>query len=116
MDSTKFYIHFRAYQNKDNDYFGNLKTPDISFYNYVEILENNFVKNFNKYAGGKNVGVNIFNMLKCIPFSHPCINFPAEYMLKLFVRVRIFYTLKFINRNFEGALGKNRKIIKITHL
>ncbi len=47
-----------------------------------------------------------------------CTEFPSDYLLKLFVKMRIHYILKLGNRELSKPTGnkKNRKYFKVTHL
>lgn len=47
-----------------------------------------------------------------------CKELPSDYLCKLFVRMPIFYVLKFGNRELSLKKGgkKNRKYFKVTHL
>ena len=47
-----------------------------------------------------------------------CKEFPSEYLCRLYIRVRIYYALKFGNRELSLKKGgkKNRKYFKVTHL
>lgn len=42
---------------------------------------------------------NMFETYKNVPYTHLCKQFPVEYVIKLFIRVKIYFSLKCINRN-----------------
>jgi hypothetical protein len=74
------------------------------FLDYILHLEDSFMKNFSVYTKSTTVGG---------IFQH-CPTFPVEYMLKLFLRMHIYYTMKFGNRNFASK-KESRKYIKPTY-
>jgi len=52
-----------------------------------------------------------------VPFKHPCPNFDYVYLIKLFVRFRIFSSVKFLNRELVSERQfKNRKLTIVKHL
>lgn len=116
FDSGKFFVHFKAYENKNKDTFGNLKTPAVNFYAYIQLLEDIFTEKVLICLSGSNVASSIITFMKDVELIHPCDRFPKEYLVKLFVRMRIFYALKYINRDFKSSPKKNEKLIKISHL
>lgn len=118
LDPSSIYSHFKAYVNRNRDTFGNLKMPHEHFLNYIAELENEFCNNFNNMAINKQVGFNLKEKFKVISYFHPCINFPIDYFLSLFVRVRIYYTIKFANRELKSckANKQNPKLIILQNL
>lgn len=54
-------------------------------------------------------------VLSCVDFLHSCSDFPKIYLLKLFIRVRIYYILKFVNRDFKNKKEGTRKITILCH-
>lgn len=99
VDETFFYSHFKAYENANEDAFGNLYMPNITFIQFIRTLNYKFDKEFTNVATSKNLLYKIVHNFKNETFCHPCKDFPKEFLLKLYTRMRIFYTLKFINRN-----------------
>lgn len=116
LEEDTLLSYFRAYKNKNQDLYGNLKTPPTAFYSYIKKLDVTFCDLFPKIAVEAQVGQNIKKELEKIPFTPPCTEFPMNYLLNLFTRVRIFYTLKFLNRNFRNKARKNQKIVNLTHM
>lgn len=95
--------------------------PAKSFVEFVSSLEEVLMKNIKSVATGK-IGSQLFNLLRGVPFQHPCPDFPLDYLLKLFIRMRTFYIVKYANRNFRmDALNikktnKNRKLDILKHV
>lgn len=100
------YCHFRACHTKDNNTFNKLMMPAQPFYRYISKLDSKFCELFDKFSVYPDVGKAIKAELECFPFEHPCNNFPLDYLLSLFVRVRIFHTLKFLNRKLKSFKDK----------
>ena len=112
-DASMFYIQCRAYDKNNNK----LCTPPISFINYISQLDKLFFERFYIIATGQNViqeYVKLFSAKK--NYSHPCSNFPYTYLLKLYTRIRLFYTLKFININFKSQKGASKRIVFNTEI
>ena len=112
-DASMFYIQCRAYDKINNK----LCTPPISFINYISQLDKLFFERFYIIATGQNViqeYVKLFSAKK--NYSHPCSNFPYTYLLKLYTRIRLFYTLKFININFKSQKGASKRIVFNTEI
>lgn len=68
----------------------------------------NFLKTF--IIKQSNVVQKFIIILSKIEFSHSCSNFPKNYLIKFYIRVRLFYTLKFTNRDFKEQKKHNKKI------
>ena len=80
-------------------------------------LEDVFFKNFLIYTKSLTVGKDIHLLLNQIPLPFKCCDeFPLEFMRKLFLRLRIYYCLKFANRELSSTKKKNRKYLKVAHL
>lgn len=112
LDDSTFYCYFRAYENCLNETFGNLKMPDNKFIYFIASLENCFRNSFEELVTQKNIIQKFVNLYNRFIFEHPCEKFPHEYLLRLYSRMRLFYTLKEINRNFKtqkNILNKKQK-------
>lgn len=115
-DPTMLYTSYRAYQNTDENPFGNLHISSDNFCQYIYQLEEIFVKNFESNCFQKNIGAYLFQLAQNVNFQPPCQNFPKTYLLKLFIRMRIYFTLSQHNKSCKGIHSKNRKLINILHL
>lgn len=114
-DESNLFIHLKAYDN-DEHVFGGLKNPDETFYHFIYILEKIFFLNIEKCITNSPAN-HIFNLYKSIPkFNHPCENFPYVYLMKLFLRLRIYYVMKKSNSNFRTVPKKNRKLSILMNL
>lgn len=104
LNQTDLFAHFEAY-NKKAPYYKKLKLPSQVLYEYVEKLDEVFTDHFAKSIEDR-PGSKIFSLLKVIPLpksSCQCSCFPFDYLIKVFVRLRIFMTLKLNNRNFKAG-------------
>ena len=108
-DSTIF-CFLKAYQNQNSN-FGNLKLPHNNFIFYVCSLEAIFNEHFQIIVLQKNVIQKLLTEAELTTFKHPCSRFPHLYLKKLFFRMRLYYTLKFINHNFRSSNNPNKMII-----
>lgn len=111
---TYLYIYFKTYDNTDDDMFGSLYVPSAVFINYITELHTKFFENINIITQ-TNVMQKFMQILSTIQFSHPCCDFPNIYLLKLFIRMRLYYILKFINRDMKTKKKSNRKTIILCH-
>lgn len=108
LDQSNLFVHFKAY-NVSTSPFGSLKTPHESFYNFIAILEKCFLENIEKLLI-ENPGNNLYKLFLNFQFEHPCNQFPLDYLLKLYIRLRIYYLLKNSNASFKITPKKNRKL------
>lgn len=102
LDDSSLYCYMRAYNNSES-HFGSLLMPHDNFVYFISKLEILFKSSFEELSVGNNLVNNFIGIFKKVDFLHPCNSFPKEYLLRLYVRIRIFYTLKDINRNFKST-------------
>ena len=106
--------------NDDNKgAFGTLKSPSEEFVHYIYRLEQIFLSLFDDVSCSEGISNNFFSEMSNITFVRPCTDFPKIYVIKLFVRLRIFYTLKYANRDLKSAKKTdktNRKVMILSHL
>lgn len=111
LNDTSYYCFFRAYNSTKDKPFGNLCMPNNDFVVYVKMLENLFFSKIEELIVQKHVIRTLITIFKDVKFSHPCLHFPYDYLLKLYARVRLFYSLKFINKRFKSQPGHKKTII-----
>jgi len=97
LDNSTLYCSFRVYENETN-LFGNLNIPSNNFCSYIHQLEEIFVKNFENNYFQKGIGGYLFQLAQNITFQPPCPNFPIIFLIKLYLRMRIYYTLSQHNK------------------
>ena len=115
--NNKLLCYFKAY-DQDKSQIGGLHAPSASFLKYIVELEAIFFKNFSIFTKSSSVGGDILKLLKKepVPFKY-CEEFPLVYLQKLFLRMRIYYSLKFANRDLRTTKNKkDRKYMKVAHL
>lgn len=115
LDNTTIYCSFRAY-NTDEVPFGKLNIASNNFYSYIQQLEQIFVTNFESNCFQANIGSYLFKLAQNVDFKAPCPEFPKIYLLKLFLRMRIYFTLSHHNKECGSMKKKNRKMFNILHL
>lgn len=115
VELLNLYSYFKAYQSTDKDNFGSLYVPSTLFISYIKQLHIKFYENVSNFIAKPNVK-NFVGVLSTVEFLHTCPNFPQNYLIKLFVRVRIYYILKFIHRRFRNPNEHNRKISILSHI
>lgn len=108
VDSSTFFTYLKAFETQRLEVFGNLKTAPDDFVGYILELEKLFVDNFNDLLNLPNIGANLKFKFEQVAFSHPCSKFPINYLLSLYTRLRIYYTIKYANRDI-----KSKKISKL---
>lgn len=90
-----------------------LQVLPSGFVHYVYRLEKAFTSNFASFTGN-NVGAELFRNMSTIEFlNKPCECFPKYFLLKLFIRIRIFHTVKVNNINFKSSKCKTRKYLSV---
>ncbi|TGZ53786.1 THAP domain-containing protein 9 [Temnothorax longispinosus] len=115
LDDTT-YSSFRAYENNETNLFGNLHIASDDFSLYIYKLEEIFVKNLKKNCFQKNIGGYLFQLAQDIIFGPPCPHFPTIFLIKLFLRMRIYFILSEHNKSCKEINRKNRKLLNILHL
>jgi hypothetical protein len=110
LDDTTLFCYFKAYENAEMSTFGNLMMPADNFVSYISKLHIVFQTHFEQLSIYPNILKQFMQLSENISFQHPCANFPHSYVAKLYFRLRIFYTLKRINRNLKCP-NKNKLII-----
>lgn len=116
LDNTTLYCSFRAYKSEEENIFGNLNIPSNNFYHYINQLEKIFVENFESNCFQKNIGSYLLELVQKVIFEPPCLNFPILFLIKLFLRMRIYFTLSQHNKSCKGSSKKSRKLLNILHL
>ena len=117
LDSpNQLFCHFKAYNDKKGP-FGSLIVPSTSFVQYITNIEQELIVTFSNSMTMSGVGKHIVDILPEFTGSN-CAGFPSNYLLRLFVRMRIYYVVKYKNRELAQKKGdkKNRKYFKIAHL
>lgn len=85
---------------------------------YVGALENIFTTKFGELACEENVGRKLKNYFANVTFNHPCKDFPLDYFVSLYTRVRIYFSLKFANQDIKSCRTNkvNTKLSILQHL
>lgn len=100
---------------KKSGIFGKLRVPGTDFINFVKAMEATLMENINSCITG-HIRQEIMGKLKNILFTAPCPDFPVEYVQELFFRMRLYYIVKYANRNLPSTRRKNQKIQILTHV
>ena len=111
VNNTSIYCHHRAYNCSSERPFGSLFMPNDYFVCYITKLENIFFKNIEKLLLEKNIIAKYIKLFEQVEFEHPCPNFDKTFLITLYARVRLFFTLKFVNRTFRTQSGHKKTII-----
>lgn len=118
IDQTTLFLSFKTYdQNKGT--FGGLRSPGESFLYYIYSLEKIFSTMFDDICTKTGISHIYLEKMKNVSFCHPCPDFPLLYVIKLFIRLKIFYSVKFANKDITSCKRgdmKNRKIQILSHL
>lgn len=109
------FCDLKAYSSSTS---GGLTIPFRNIVEYVIELENIYVSKFGECASQENVGKTLKYYFSNIKFLHPCENFPLEFFLNLYTRVRIYFTLKFANLEIKTSKANksNAKLKILQHL
>lgn len=117
-EQATIFCQQKAYATSDNAPFGHLMIPSTNIINFLIALENIFIENFNDLACKNGVGSELKKKFETIDFNHPCPDFPHDYLLSLYTRVRLYFTLKFANQNIKSCRlqKQNPKLTILKHL
>lgn len=114
FDEHSYYDKYSFSQNKEFEK-NNLVRPPDDFVTYVKKLNNEFVKHFDSCCHVIGISKVLYEYLKQIPQYKCCNNFRNEDFLHLFIRIRIYFVLKFFNRDIKTHNFKN-KVLKVSHM
>ncbi|KYM81524.1 hypothetical protein ALC53_07910, partial [Atta colombica] len=97
----------------DNDDLLNIvgNTTETSTISCSIVNEQNL--NFEKNGYKENIGNYLFHLIQNVAFESPCSDFPKDFLIKLFLRIRIYYTLSQHNKSCKIITRKNRKLLNI---
>ena len=119
--ADQLFCQFKAYNsNECTGPFGSLIVPVPAFVEYISNCENIFVEAFGSpITTSTGIGKSVVKTLK--KFKHgSCAGFPVSFLCKLFVRMRIYYSVKFANQEIKKSNRKgskrNKKYLRVTHL
>lgn len=113
------YITARSYSAKELKEGHGLVTVSEAFFMYISNCEELFQSVFAKHGHERGILSRIVAELMCYSAPVSCAQFPKLKFLAYFVRMRIYYTLKFANRKqlrTKPETKKHRKLSKLQHL
>jgi len=84
-----------------------------SFNLYISNLENAFMRNFEKLSNEENLGAQILQLAQQIEYKPPCPDFPVAFLIKLFLRMRIYFTLLRHNKICKGIERSSLNVIQL---
>ena len=113
-DSSQLFCMFRTFEGISNA--SGLTLPKETFVKHISLMESKFVEVVNSSIERKNIGSYLCSQLPKLQGDGQCPNFPATYLTRLFVKMRLHYALKFGNRELTSKKKKCRKYIKVQHL
>lgn len=90
-----------------------MNKPPISFIKYVEELGKVFAANYIDYEFQNQVGLKLFKLLEKVEWNM-CPTFPKVYLIKLFIRMRIYHILKKKNQLLKTKIGRE-KLLKLNY-
>jgi hypothetical protein len=117
LDSTdKLLCYFEAYETSRQP-FGGLTVPDDGLIQYILKAEQIFIEVFPTFISKPGIAKNLVSMIPQFQVKEYK-QFPNQFLVELFVRMRLHYILKFGNRDIiQGKKkGKNKKYFKVSHL
>nr|CAI5847878.1 unnamed protein product [Callosobruchus analis] len=78
-----------------------LYKPHRSFASFVTGMDAVFRHTFKSVIVHSCAVKNLTNLLRKLSLVHPCLNFPFKYVTKLFARLRLYHTLKYLNHQMK---------------
>lgn len=89
--------------------------PPEEFMKYIDELNNEFFKYFDSYCHLDNLSKHLYERLKCINPYKCCTQMNVENFIYLFIRTRIYFVLKFFNRE-ASVPNLRKKMLKVSHM
>ncbi|XP_011862965.1 PREDICTED: uncharacterized protein LOC105559356 [Vollenhovia emeryi] len=74
-----------------------------SFNRYIRGLEDMFMRNFEKLSTEEKLGAQMLQLAQQVEYKPPCPDFPVALLVKLFLRMRIYFTLLRHNKICKGT-------------
>lgn len=82
-----------------------------NFIYFVASMDVIFQQNFENLCFKNNIIHEFTTLFNKLNYQHPCPNFPYYYIFEMYARVRLFYTLKRINKNYRVINNKDAPIV-----
>ncbi|CAK1589753.1 unnamed protein product [Parnassius mnemosyne] len=114
MTKDSFFNHYKAFI-EDSIRSSFLTIPPANFIAFVDLLERKFCEYFNLETNIVNIGNDIFKRVQDCTFDMPCECFPLDYLKKLYIRFRIYNTIKRHNKLLK-IKNYNNKIFRVSGL
>ena len=113
-DSVNIYLRQRSFTDLSR---GGLISVSSCFYDYVMHCERIFATVFESSGHETKLLQRLVNRLSEVSAPVNCTSFPKTKFLQVFVRMRIYYSLKFLSRNLKvkPPQKKHKKLAKIQH-
>lgn len=105
MDYVKYHNSEGTCSGNVSDSEKNMIMPPDTFTEFLMLLESKFKEFFTPDTQIISLGHQLLEDLQNFSFDLPCPCFPLDYLKTLFVRVRIFYTVRRNNRVFRKKKG-----------
>lgn len=86
---------------------GNSSNASSSFNFYISSLEDTFMRNFEKLSIEENLGAQMLQLAQQVEYKPPCPDFPVAFLVKLFLRMRIYFTLLRHNKICKGIESRS---------
>lgn len=99
-----------AYAKENNS---SNRDASSSFNFYISNLEDTFMRNFEKLSIEENLGVQMLQLAQQIEYKPPCPDFPVALLIKLFLRMRIYFTLSRHNKICKGIERSSLNVIQL---
>lgn len=94
-----------AYATKEGS--SSNRDASSSFNLYVSSLEDSFMRNFEKLSIEENLGAQMLQLAQQVEYKPPCPDFPVVLLVKLFLRMRIYFTLSRHNKICKGIEARS---------
>ncbi|XP_076650543.1 kelch-like protein 10 isoform X1 [Halictus rubicundus] len=112
LDINNLLIYFKTHDSNESVY-KDLRVPSKQFVHFLYTLEQIFMKIYEEVIIEQGISHNYLQKMIQIPLYHPCSNFSQLYLVKLFIRLRIFYSLKYVNKDSRINKSNYKKYRKI---
>jgi hypothetical protein len=82
---------------------------------YVSRCEKKFMEEFDACMHERNIGCTLVAHLSSINVPTKCLSFPKDKFLAFFVRLRIYYVLKFLNASVKSSSNSSKILKQFQH-
>lgn len=109
LSGDSMFTFFKVKQSQES-LFGDFIVPNKSFVAFIGELDNVFSKIFCNVAGSSNLSNELYKILCQVDYHNSCDKFPKEFLLKHYIKYKIFDALSFYNNELMNKWTHTKNV------